>query len=567
MKTYDTQSSASCVAIDPITLEVVRYKLEGIANEMQSTLLRSSFSPVVKEALDASAAVFTPEGETLAQALAIPNHLATLIPVVCAFLEEFPTDSMKMGDVYIMNEPYLGGTHLPDIGIVTPIFHKGEVMALAATMTHHQDVGGMTPGSIPTNATEIYQEGIRIPPLKLYDAGELNVTLAKMLRLNVRLPDTLFGDLNAQIAACNIGSRRMSELANVYGREQLYVFFEELLFHSERATRARLREIPEGIYRYADCLDNDGVELDRRVRVEVTVTISNGSMHVDFTGTDAQVKGPLNVVESGCMAAAYFALRAITGSDLPTNAGCFRPVSLFRPEGSLVRPIAPAPVGTRTATIKRITGCILSAFKDVLPERVPADSSGVLFGLAFGGRDAAHRPYVLAEILTGGSGASAGSDGVDVIETDATNCMNLPVEALEMEIPVRVRRLELRADSGGAGTFRGGLGIVKEYEFLGTEVTFTHRGERHFGEASGSCEGHGGASAFSQITRADGRVETIQSKLVTTLRTGDRVVVETPGGGGYGDPGKRDRNLMEEDVANGKVSVDAARTLYGWQGD
>jgi N-methylhydantoinase B len=552
-------------AFDPVTLEVVRYKLEGIANEMQSTLLRSSFSPVVKEALDASASLFSIQGETLSQALAIPNHLATLIPVVDAFLKAFPVPSMREGDVYIMNEPYMGGTHLPDIGIVTPIFVDGRVVAFSATMTHHQDIGGMTPGSIPTNATEIYQEGLRIPPLKLYDAGVLNETLIQVLRLNVRLPDTLVGDLNAQIAACRIGSRRMVQLMDVYGREFLLLMFEELLSHSERATRTRLAQIPDGVYRYVDYLDNDGVDLDRRVRIEVAVTIRQGTMHVDFNGTDDQVRGPLNVVESGCMAAAYFALRAVTGSDIPTNAGCFRAVSMYRPPGSLVCPNPPAPVGTRTATIKRICGCILGALKEALPDRVPADSAGVLVGLAFGGRNVTTgKPYVVAEIIVGGSGASALSDGVDVIETDATNCMNLPVEAMEMEMPVRVNRLELSVDSGGAGEHRGGLGIVKEYEFLGDSATFTHRGERHTNGASGSNGGGPGAAARSQIVRASGVIEEVQSKLVTTLRKGDRIVVQTPGGGGYGNPLDRPRDEVLLDLRDGKVSLEAARGEYGW---
>jgi N-methylhydantoinase B len=556
--------SSNATGFDPITLEVVRYKLEGIANEMQSTLLRSSFSPVVKEALDASSSLFTLEGETLAQALAIPNHLATLIPVVGAFLQEFRIESMQEGDVFVMNEPYLGGTHLPDIGIVTPIFFDGRVVALAATMTHHQDVGGMTPGSIPTNATEIFQEGLRIPPLKLYDAGRRNDTLDKILRLNVRLPDTLFGDLNAQIAACNIGSRRLAQLMDAYGREYTLLLFEELLAYSERATRARLRDIPNGVYRYIDFLDNDGVELDKPVRVEVAVTVDDDSMHVDFAGTAAQVRGPLNVVESGCLAAAYFALRAVTGSDIPTNAGCFRAVSLARPEGSLVCPISPAPVGTRTATIKRIAGCILGALAQAMPARVPADSAGVLFGLALGGHNDLGKPYVLAEIIVGGSGASAILDGVDVIETDVTNCMNLPVEALESDVPLRVHRLELRVDSGGPGKHRGGLGLIKEYEFTGTTATFTHRGERHFGEARGTDGGMAGARAHSEIVRASGSVEEIQSKLVTTLNKGDRVVVRTPGGGGHGSPAERSLDRVQADIDDEKISRTAAHVVYKW---
>ncbi|HKU97775.1 MAG TPA: hydantoinase B/oxoprolinase family protein [Vineibacter sp.] len=550
--------------LDPITVEVVRHKLEGIANEMESTLLRSSFSPIVKEGLDASAALFTIGGETLAQACAVPIHLATLIPIVETLLKEFPLDTMSDGDVYIMNDPYLGGTHLPDIALVMPVFVQGHPIALSAAMTHHQDVGGMTPGSIPTNATEIFQEGLRIPPLKLRDAGRMNETLVKMIRLNVRIPDTVMGDLNGQIAGCSIGARRMTDLAETYGHNHLQAIFQELLDRSEAMTRDALKAIPPGTYRCVDYLDNDGIELDKRIRIEVAATVKDGAIHCDFQGTSGQLKGPFNVVKSGSQAAAYFAVRALTDPTIPTNAGCFRPVSLNLPAGTLVNPQEPAPVGSRTATIKRITGCILGAFKEALPQKVPADSAGELLTLAFGGRKPdGSGNFVVGELIAGGSGASMRSDGADVIETDATNCMNLPVEALEMEAPLRVTRLALRPDSGGAGTQRGGLGLVKEFEVLQAETTLTHRGERHFCTAAGSRGGEAGAPARSVIRRADGSEEVVPSKQVTVLKPGDRLIVETAGGGGYGDPRQRDEAQVRADVANGKISRAAAADLYG----
>lgn len=559
-----TQQAISQQGLDPITVEVVRHKFEGIANEMQSTLLRSSFSPIVKEGLDASASLFMTNGDTLAQACAIPIHLATLIPIVKTMLRTFTLASMKEGDVYIMNDPYLGGTHLPDIAIVMPIFHQGQVIALSAAMTHHQDVGGMTPGSIPTNATEIYQEGIRIPPLKLMDAGKLNDTLVSMLRLNVRIPDTFMGDINAQIAACHIGARRMDELAGLYGAQTLQAIAEELTQRSELLTMAELRRIPNGRYHYVDYLDNDGIELDKRVRIEVVVTVKDGHLHVDFSGTSQQLKGPFNCVESGVQAAAYFAVRVLTSSEIPTNAGCFRHVELHLPVGSLVNPVEPAPVGSRTATIKRITGCILAAFKEVLPEKVPADSGGVLLALAFGGKLATGQQYVTGELIAGGSGASNRSDGVDVVETDASNCMNLPAEAVEMEAPIRVNRMALRQDSGGSGKYRGGLGLIKEFELLGDTAVFTHRGERHYYAAAGSHGGGSGAVEESVVYRKTGEQEVIPSKAVMTLYRGDRVVVQTPGGGGYGNPAERARDLIEQDIADGRISLAAAQAQYGY---
>ena len=548
---------------DAITTQVVRYKLEGIANEMEQTLLRSSYSPIVKEGMDASASLFTTKGESLAQACAVPIHLSTLIPVVARFLKEFPVETMRDGDMYIMNEPYLGGTHLPDIALVAPVIIGTEVIALTATMTHHQDVGGMTPGSIPTNATEIFQEGLRIPPLKYIDGGVVNDTLLKMLRLNVRVPDMLIGDLNAQIAACRLGARRLIELNDAYGSATLKQLCNDMLDASERLTRKKLREIPNGTYRAVDILDNDGVVLDRRVRIEVAVTVKDGSFHVDFTGTDAQLAGPFNVVESGCMAAAFFSVRALTGEDIPTNAGCFRPVTLHRPEGTLVNPVEPAPVGSRTSTIKRITSCIINAFRDALPDIVPAVGANVLFSLTFGGKTRAGKSFVVGEIIVGGSGASMHADGVDVIETDASNCMNQPVEALEAEAPVMVHRMTLREDSGGAGAWRGGLGLYKEYEFL-DDVTFTHRGERHYSQAAGAWGGADGASAHSIWRKASGEEVEIPSKAVINIRRGDRVIVQTPGGGGYGSPEQRPYAAVQRDIDDGKVSLETAQRLHGW---
>ncbi|MCP5157467.1 MAG: hydantoinase B/oxoprolinase family protein [Ectothiorhodospiraceae bacterium] len=539
---------------DPITLEVTRHKLEGIANEMQSTLLRSSFSPIVKEGLDASASLFTPGGETLAQATAIPIHLATLIPAVGRIREVFPPETMREGDIYILNDPYHGGTHLPDIALVMPVFHDGALVALTATMTHHQDVGGMSPGSVPTNATEIYQEGVRIPPLKLRDQGKMNDTLVELLRLNVRIPETFFGDLHAQVAACTIGARRLGELAGRLGAEGLAAASEELLMRSETLTRRAIGTIPDGTYHYVDWLDNDGIDLDQPIRIEVAVTVAGDAIHVDFTGSSKQVRGPFNCVPSGSRAAAYFTLHALTDPGIPTNGGCFRPVTLNLPEGSIVNPREPAPVNSRTATIKRIAGCIIGALRQAIPDRAPADAAGELLVLAFGGERVDGSRYVVGELIAGGSGASAGKDGVDVIETDGSNCMNLPVEALEMDAPIRVHRTELRAGSGGAGEFRGGLGIVREYEVLHGDVVFTHRGERHVHPAQGAQGGEAGALARSVIRRANGREETIASKLVTRLGPGDRVLVETAGGGGYGVPARRAAERVEADRLDGKVA-------------
>ena len=548
------ETAAVNPAADAVTLEVVRNKLDGIANEMQSTLLRSSFSPIVKEGLDASASLFTLEGETLAQALAIPIHLATLIPVVRTVIGKFPAGTMREGDIYIMNDPYHGGTHLPDIALVMPVFSRGRPIAFSAAMTHHQDVGGMSPGSVPTNATEIFQEGIRIPPLKYRDAGEVNRTLVDLLTLNVRMPETFMGDLNAQVAACSIGARRVGELAERYGSNHLPAIAQALLGRSERLARRAIERLPDGRFHYVDWLDNDGVALDEPVRIEVTAEIAGDRVCIDFAGTSPQVRGPFNCVPSGAHAGAYFAVIAMTDPSIPINGGCFRPIELRLPEGSIVNPREPAPVNSRTSTIKRIAGAIIGALRQARPEDAPADAAAALHVLAFGGAREDGSPWVVGELIASGSGASRGKDGVDVIETDGSNCMNLPVEALEMDVPIRMHRSELRPDSGGRGEFRGGLGISREYEVLSGEVVFTHRGERHRRPARGAAGGGPGARAHSVIRRADGAEEVIPSKTLVRLRPGDRVEVNTAGGGGYGEPVARAADRLAADVAGGKVS-------------
>ena len=544
--------------LDLVTLEVIRHRLDTVAEEMETTLLKSSCSPLVKEGLDASASLFTLGGVTLAQACAIPIHLGTLIPAVAAIVGAFPVEDMDEGDVYILNDPYLGGTHLPDVAVVMPVMMDGRPLALAATMTHHQDVGGKTAGSVPTDATEIWQEGVRLPPLRWARGGVFDAGLTGILRLNTRVPDILLGDLHAQIAACKLAATRLGAMAKRHGANTLASAFGLLLDRSEAMTRAALKRLPEGTWRHVDYLDNDGVDLDRRIRIEVAVTLEDGDVHFDLTGTDAQVRGPVNCVPSGSLAAACYVVRATTDPTIPNNGGCFRPIRLTLPKESLVNPRPPAPVNARTATIKRITGCMLAALAEARPKDAPAPHAGALVVMAFGGRRRDGSGFVTGDLLAGGSGAALGHDGVDAIETDATNCMSVPAEAMELEAPIRVRRCALRPDTGGDGRFRGGLGLVKEFEILDDvdgPISFSHRGERHFTPAGGAAGGAAGGVAHSKIIRADGAVEVIRSKIVTGLGPGDRVVVGTAGGGGWGPPTERALEALDADRANGKVGA------------
>ena len=502
---------------DPVTLEVIRHRLDTIAEEMETTLLKSSCSPIVKEGLDASASLFTLDGVTLAQACAIPIHLGTLIPAVGAIIQAFPVARMQEGDVYILNDPYMR-RHAPARCRRRHAGHGG--WPPAGSGRHHDAPPGRRrqDGRLgPDRLDRDLAGGLRLPPLRWARAGEFDAGLTGILRLNTRMPDIFLGDLHAQIAACKVAAMRLGEMAERHGANVLPTVFDLLLTKSEEMTRAALSRLPQGTWNFVDWLDNDGVDIDRRIRIEVTVTLENGEAHFDLTGTSEQVRGPVNCVPSGSLAAACYAVRAVTDPTIPNNGGCFRPIRLTLPEGSLVNPTAPAPVNARTATIKRITGCMLGALAQAQPDRAPAPHAGELVVMAFGGQRRDGSGFVTGDLLAGGSGAAPDRDGVDAIETDATNCMSVPAEAMELEAPIRVRRCELRRDTGGAGAFRGGLGLVKEFEILDDvrgPVSFSHRGERHFHPAGGARGGSsGGLAEFVDPARLGrGRGDPLQGR-------------------------------------------------------
>jgi N-methylhydantoinase B len=418
------------MGMDLITLEVLRHKFDVIADEMEIALLKSAYSSIVKEGMDASSALFTIGGETIAQAASIPIHLGSLVPAVQRILYEFPAQTMAEGDVYIMNDPYDGGSHLPDIVIVVPIRYQGRTVALSTTMSHNQDIGGKTPGSVPTDATEIFQEGLRLPPLKFYERGVPNHTLHAILQKNVRIPDIVMGDLHGQIAAGHVGQQRFIELLETYGVSAVMEAIQELMDRAEAMTRARLSEIPDGSYACIDYLDNDGVDLDRRIAIQATVTIKGSEMYCDFTGTSPQVRGPLNCVPTAAIAGAYYVVRTITDPAIPNNSGCYRSVHLHLPEGTVVNPRPPAAVNARTATIIRIADVLHGALVQAMPGKLPAASSGQLLVAAFGGIDPRNGvAYVTSELGAGGVGARPYKDGIDLMEMGPSNCMNIPVEA------------------------------------------------------------------------------------------------------------------------------------------
>jgi N-methylhydantoinase B len=571
--------------IDAVLLEVLRNRLDAIADEMELTLLKSAASPIVKEGLDASAALFNVHGETIAQAAAIPIHLGALQFGAQRIVRAFPPAGMRDGDVYILNDPYDGGTHLPDITLAVPIVAAAStgaperrasaperrdaapeprVVALACTMCHHQDVGGRTPGSVPTDATELFQEGVIIPPTQLFRAGQLDENLFRLLARNVRLPDVFTGDLMAQVAAGRLGSLRMRELFDAHGTDTVGAYVDELLERAETLTRREIEAIPDGEYRFEDYLDDDGVDVGRRVKIAVTVRVHGSSMTFDFTGTDPQVRGPFNSVPASTTSAVFYAVRAISDPSIPNNGGCFRAVDVVLPEGSVVNPRPPAPVSCRTATIKRIGDTILGALVRALPGRMPAANSGTLLVMALGGRDPeTGRPFVASELAAGGMGARPAKDGIDVIETDVSNCMNIPVESVEMNFPLRIPRARLWTDSGGAGRFRGGLGLEKVFEATTTDVIVSHRGERFGSVPWGLYGGMPARSAHAFVVRKDGHREDLPSKKMIVLHPGDQLWEYIAGGAGHGDPLERDPDAVLADVLDGKVSGTVAREVYG----
>ncbi len=550
-------------ALDPVTLEVIRNRLDSIAQEMQDAMVRSGYSNIIKEGHDCSAALFDRHGEVIAQATALPAQLGVLPPAVKRVLLDHPADSMVEGDVFVMNDPYDGGTHLPDICLISPILHEGKTVAFTACIAHHQDVGGKTPGSLPTDATDIFQEGLRIPLVKFYDAGKPCRVVHAFIERNVRIPHIVMGDLRAQLAALHVGKTRFQSIVAEHGAVLLSAYLAELLDRAEQLTRKAIARIKPGTYSFEDYLDSDGVEADKLVRIRATVTVSGSDLHIDFTGTDPQLKGPINADCSAVMSAIYFVTKSIGDPTAPNNGGCFRPVTVHLPAGTVVNPLPPAPVNGRTITMKRIADTVLGALVQAMPERIPAAPSGLVRVIVFGGFDpATQQRYVCTDFSTGGTGGRIGRDGVDSLETDIANTMNMPAESLELHYPIRVHRNALWRDSAGAGRTRGGLGVEREIEILRGDVTMTLREDRHRTRAWGLFGGRPSALARAEILHG-GASRAIPSKGVFSLNAGDRVHCWAAGGAGHGDAFEREAARVLDDVIDGKVSAEAARDDYG----
>jgi N-methylhydantoinase B len=552
-------------ALDSFRLDILSSALTALTEEIAITLLRSAYSQVVKEAQDASCAIFTAEGRIVAQPVVIPGHLGSMKYMLAACLKSYPVNTLSPGDVLITNDPYQGGSHLPDIALFRPIFHSGELVAIAGCLCHYTDVGGMVPGSNPQRATELYQEGLVLPPMKLHDAGQPNETIRKVIRANVRNPEIFFGDLNAQESAMLTGERRMLQLIERFGVDGVRQAMDMIIAMTEQKAKAEVAAMRRGSYVFEDFMDHDGIDLTRPIGIRVRLDVLEDRLRFDFTGTDPQVKGPLNAPLAKTWTTVFYCVMCALSDDVAFNDGIASIIDIYVPEGTVLNPRHPAPVNARSVTVHRVADVVLGALALAVPERLGAQSCGVPTGVSFGGVDPrTGRNFVFYESYGGGMGATRSGDGADAISTGASNAMNIPVEAIEIDYPIRIRRYELAPDTAGSGKFRGGLGIIREYEMLAASSSINARGDRTKFAPRGVHGGKDGAKSNFLLFDAEApEGREIPSKYSGQIQCGDRLRVTTSGGGGYGSPAARDARMLFDDVDNGKITVAKTRADYG----
>jgi N-methylhydantoinase B len=515
--------------LSAVELEVFRHALAGVAEEMGVALRRAAYSPNIKERADCSAAVFDPDGEMVAQAEHIPVHLGAMPASVRAVLDTY--GPLQPGQQVCVNDPYLGGTHLPDLTIVAAVGSAdgAELLGYVANRAHHADVGGAAPGSMPATATEIAMEGIRIPPILVADADGERDDVVRLIAANSRTPGERRGDLRAQFAANHVGARRLHELAARLGPARLHEAMAAVCDYSDRRVRAAVQEIPDGCYRYRDVL-----EIGDGVTIRAAVTVAGDEVTIDFDGTDAQIPVNFNAVFAVTQSCAMFVFRMLTDPDAPPNAGCYRALHVRAPEGSVVHARFPAPTAAgNVETSQRIVDVLLGAFAQAMPEWVPAASQGTMNNLLIGA--GAGHPFSYYETLGGGEGGTPSRAGMSGVHTGMTNTQNTPAEAMELDYPLRVWRYELRSSSGGAGQHPGGDGLIREVEVL-ADCTLTVQSERREHPPWGLQGGHPGAVGRNILCRSDGTEVELPGKGTWQLHRGDRIRIETPGGGGWGTP-------------------------------
>jgi N-methylhydantoinase B len=547
---------------DPIVQELIKNSLSSLVDEMAYTVVQTAHSEIVKDVMDFSTACCNREGVLLAQGNTIAMHLGAVPEAMAAIKEAYASDDIRRGDVFVLNDPYEGGMHLPDVFMVKPVFHGPELFGWTVAIGHQTDMGGRIPGSNASDSTEIYQEGLRIPPLKFYDEGTLNVTLERIVEKNVRVPGRVLGDWNAQLAACHIGEAAMLELVERYGIDQLERYFESLLDYSEEVLRKEIVRWADGTYEFTDYIDGDGFDEDP-IPIHVAVTVDGDSLTVDYAGTAGQVRGALNSTLSFTKSCTYLSVRSMLTEDIPNNAGFFRPIKVVAPEASIVNVKAPGACAARALTGYRIVDALFGAFAQITPERVPAAGEGGNSVICLSGRRKDESPFIVVDMMCGAWGGRPDQDGIDAITHPAQNLSNTPVELLEAEHPIRVERYCLVTDTCGAGRFRGGMAIEREYRVLADEGALLQlRTDRSQHAPWGLAGGSPGSTSVSVV--GDGDAETpLPSKVTMELRTGQTVRHRMAGAGGYGDPLDRSEDEVRKDVLDERISTAYAHDRHG----
>ena len=552
-------------SLDPITLEIIFNGLRSITDETFIALTKSAYSTNIKERRDHSTAICDVAGRLIVQAEnSLPIHLASMTGLMEKLLAKYALEDIEEGDLFVANDPHVaGGTHLPDINMAMPVFVDGALSAFVCNIAHHADVGGMAPGSMAGGMSEIYQEGLRIPVIKLFRRGELQDDLFELLLLNVRIPEERRGDYYAQIAACRLGHRRLTEAAETYSIATLNAAFGEIVERTEKRMRQGVAGIPDGIYSFEDVMDDDGlgtVDIPIKVRIEV----AGDRIRFDFAGTSPQVAGNINVTLNATQASVAYCLKALLDPEIPNNQGVLAVCEIDCPHGTLLNCAPPAPVAARANTSQRIIDVVIGALADALPDAVVGAANGANTTAVFSGRDpATGRDYLYLETLGGGFGGRNDRDGKDGVQVHITNTSNLPVEVIEMEYPLRVLSYGLVEDSGGAGTHRGGMGLRRDITPVGHDCIFNGAGERFSHQPWGVFGGAPGATGKFVHTHLDGAQEQLEIKPSgILLKAGEVIRVETPGSGGYGPPANRPEADIAEDRESGKFSDEYMKRYY-----
>ena len=552
--------------LSPIQVELLRNGLTSICDEMFLAIMKSAYSTNIKERHDHSAAIFDAEGKVVVQGESLPLHLASMLGLVEVVLDRYGRDNISPGDMFLSNDPFVGrGSHLPDVAILAPVFRDDELVMFVSNIAHHSDIGGMAPGSMAGGMTEIYQEGLRIPPIKITKNHQILDDVLDLVLLNVRVPEERKGDYMAQIAANKLGARRLQELFTKWTREQISEGCKGIIEAVTRRMRAGIADLPDGRYEFTDVLDDDGMGTTN-IPICVKIDIQSDEIWLNFEGSASQVTGNMNNSFAGLQASVLFALKVLIDPDGPTNHGMLDPVHIDAPEASVVNASFPAATAARAQTCQRIIDVILGALAPAVPERVIAACNGANGVATFSGEGPDGQYYLYMETIGGGAGGRSYQDGSDGIQVHVTNTSNLPVEALENEYPLLVERYELVEDSGGAGKWRGGMGLRRVYRGLGHTLTFSGQGERAVTPPWGLFGGKGGGTGSISLINPDGSKEELDIKPASLqVEPTKAVCIETPGAGGYGAPVDRDKESLLEDFKSKKFSRSFLKEHYNFE--